>query len=362
MLANYYPATSIHVAMPAGEAPDFQMSSDEPALWANPDNFLPWADTTAHAHSSAYGSNPGAQFVDTWRGGVPPSGHGNATVLNQAADDTAWLAYGQMPAATDYFGMPSQISSAGAVFPETAWDAHDQPLFSPYSEVPPSIINNTVKRSSSVEDGFGGSLDGTSFDAIPRWNDMSGPASPNAAPETSAKSKGKSKSKPKSKPISTKTASKTDSRSRTGASAAGSGSGSGSGSTKGQSGTHKRKSSQASELPPAPPAAELVSQIYRVASEKIGREAWRICKAEAREMAQRRGQLLEHESGALERETQQLQLNVSMLRETASRQQMQTWLLQANVGGLRDTVSRQQMDLEDAIRRAELLASGSFPR
>ncbi|KAK3335829.1 hypothetical protein B0T19DRAFT_471016 [Cercophora scortea] len=366
MLANYYPTTSsLHMTMGAGDAPEFQMSSDEPSLWANPDTFLPWADTTAHPHSSAYVSNPGVQFVDTWRGGVPSSGHGNAAVLDQGADDTAWLPYGQMPTTTnDYFGMPSHITPVGAasVFPETAWDANDQPLFSPYSEVPPSILGNTVKRSGSVEDGFGGSLDGTSLDAIPLWNDMSGPTSP-SAPEPSAKSKGKSKSKPKSKSASTstKTASKADSRSRAGASVISNHSSSSS--TKGQSSTNKRKSNQSSDqAPPPSPAAELVSQIHRVASEKIGREAWRICKAEAREMAQRRGQLLEHESGALERETRQLQLNVNMLRETASRQKLQTQQLQANVGGLRDSVSRQQMDLEDAVRRAELLASGSFPR
>ena len=72
----------------------------------------------------------------------------------------------------------------------------------------------------------------------------------------------------------------------------------------------------------------------RATTEHIRREAWRICKAEALEMSQRRMKLLEHEHGALERETQQLQINMKLMR---------------------DAVAREQLDLENAVDRAEML-------
>ncbi|EAQ92954.1 predicted protein [Chaetomium globosum CBS 148.51] len=59
----------------------------------------------------------------------------------------------------------------------------------------------------------------------------------------------------------------------------------------------------------------------RVASEQIRREAWERCKAEANEMLQRRMMLMDHEHGALERETQRLQVNLSLMREAARREQ-----------------------------------------
>lgn len=59
----------------------------------------------------------------------------------------------------------------------------------------------------------------------------------------------------------------------------------------------------------------------RVASEQIRREAWDRCKAEAAEMEQRRMMLLGHERGALERETQRLQVNLGLMREAAALRQ-----------------------------------------
>lgn len=59
----------------------------------------------------------------------------------------------------------------------------------------------------------------------------------------------------------------------------------------------------------------------RVASEQIRREAWERCKAEAFEMSQRRMMLQDHEHGALERETQRLQVNLGLMREAAKREQ-----------------------------------------
>ncbi|KAK3300721.1 uncharacterized protein B0H64DRAFT_381615 [Chaetomium fimeti] len=58
----------------------------------------------------------------------------------------------------------------------------------------------------------------------------------------------------------------------------------------------------------------------RVASEQICREARERSRAEALEMSQRRMMLLDHEQGALERETQRLQVNLSLMREAARRE------------------------------------------
>lgn len=73
-----------------------------------------------------------------------------------------------------------------------------------------------------------------------------------------------------------------------------------------------------------------------VTTDQIRREAWRICKAEALEMSQRRMKLLEHEHGALERETEQLQVNIRIMREA---------------------VEREHLGLEDAVSRAERMSS-----
>ncbi|KAK4044371.1 hypothetical protein C8A01DRAFT_31426 [Parachaetomium inaequale] len=75
----------------------------------------------------------------------------------------------------------------------------------------------------------------------------------------------------------------------------------------------------------------------RVAAEQIRREAWERCKAEALEMSQRRMMLLDHEHGALERETQRLQVNLGRMREVAKRER---------AGGLEE----EEGDLEEAGR------------
>ncbi|KAK1757884.1 hypothetical protein QBC47DRAFT_459325 [Echria macrotheca] len=78
------------------------------------------------------------------------------------------------------------------------------------------------------------------------------------------------------------------------------------------------------------------SAVARMTPEHIRREAWRICEAEAREMSERRVMLLEHEGGALERETAKLQISVSAMREA---------------------VAREQRELERAVEMAERLSS-----
>jgi len=75
-------------------------------------------------------------------------------------------------------------------------------------------------------------------------------------------------------------------------------------------------------------------------SEHIRREAWRICKAEAREMSERRMRLIEHEGGALEREAVRMQQNIAAMR---------------------DAISREQNELERAVAMAERMSCSQSP-
>ncbi len=56
----------------------------------------------------------------------------------------------------------------------------------------------------------------------------------------------------------------------------------------------------------------------RIAAERIRREAWERCRAEAQAMAQRRSLLRDHEQGALEREARKLQASLDRMREAAA--------------------------------------------
>lgn len=64
------------------------------------------------------------------------------------------------------------------------------------------------------------------------------------------------------------------------------------------------------------------------------REAWEKAKTEALAMSQRRLMLLDHERGALDRETQKLQVNIGLMREQ---------------------VAKQHSELQEAISKAEKL-------
>lgn len=75
-------------------------------------------------------------------------------------------------------------------------------------------------------------------------------------------------------------------------------------------------------------------------SEDIRREAWRICQAEVREMSERRMRLIEHEGGALERETARMQRNITAMREV---------------------ISREQRELERAVAMAERMSPSPSP-
>ncbi|KAK0734533.1 hypothetical protein B0T26DRAFT_75117 [Lasiosphaeria miniovina] len=240
------------------------------------------------------------------------------------------------PSPVDYFTSGLPASPGGLYAAGSVWGSHDQPLYSPHSEAPPFIATHHTPliRSVSAENGLsaGSGLDFTRRPNLKHGGSSSEPASPGnmalvssspvAAALPSNTTKPKRAHKAKAKSVS---ASKSDARSKRAA-----GSSISSSHPQQQSGSSSKRKSQSPPLTPGgTPAAAAAS------AEQIRKEAWRICKAEALEMSQRRIMLIEHERGALERETQKLQVNI---------------------GRMREAVNREEANLRDAVLKAESLA------
>ncbi|KAK3329854.1 hypothetical protein B0H66DRAFT_39561 [Apodospora peruviana] len=327
MLTNYFPPSPDGEG---GEASLPQTASDPQSLWENVE-YTAWM--SSNPHNSALSSSPNGHFNNTWQGDYPALSQGSS--LSSSAPEPTWpnahtLGYGPAPTNNmqscsrntsptgDYFGTSdSSVIHLSASYPKAPWDTSDQPLYSPFSEVPPLIEQprglsvNNVGLNPSYFPG-----ESTYFKAEPGSPVSPSPissSSPSATTTTTtATSSSKGKGKSKSKASSDSSKSSAPARSRTSSTT-----------------SSKRKLPSQMNLP-------LPQEVHRIASEHISREAWRICKAEAVEMAQRRVKLLEHESGALERDTQQLQHNIELMRQV---------------------MARSQVGLEDAVRRAERLAA-----
>ncbi|KAK3393412.1 hypothetical protein B0H63DRAFT_458154 [Podospora didyma] len=350
--------------------------------------YLPWTSGAAqypiYTHSSS-----APQHYDSHSSNWLAAQDDPRTFGADGSDEVDWSNYGSLPTANshawaghhhqehnsanpsptvDYFGAHAGDSERG-LLPDTLWSSNDQPLYSPYSEVPPfpaqSSHRHHYARSTSAENGLAGAGVGASAVGLdfvlppPKHSSSSEPSSPTAtaaAPGYSKKSslsastKQQQRQQPKPHPIITnnKAAAKPKARRtstatarsapRSKASPAASTSTASAECT--SSTTRKRKS----QSPPAAVPEAVMSTILpanqdpRVASEEIRKEAWRICKAEALEMSQRRMLLIEHEKGLLEQETQKLQVNIEKMREA---------------------VAREHLELKEAVKRAARL-SGEF--
>lgn len=311
--------------------------------WSTP-VYATWAEGQVQSVPSPFNSAPSSAMVSP-ANEVPPYNYAHVY-----AQGNGWAPAEAQPMAQDYFGsIPLR--------------PNHNPLYSPYSEE--SVFDyNVVKRSTSVEDGL-----------IPGYQPVDRPplktkqsTSEPTSPAYTAKGANKS-SKLKAKPSSTtKSTKKTDNKTNA---SAGRTTTTTTQPPKGSSSKRKAPHSPARVpdsynntvngqiIPNGPqiqqaipgsmnpmmqqqPLGYPLSAIAtapdpRAASEQIGKEAWRVCKAQALEMAQRRVQLLEHESGALERETELLQHNMRLMRET---------------------IASEQANLEEALRRAERLKRG----
>ncbi|KAK3362347.1 hypothetical protein B0T25DRAFT_4338 [Lasiosphaeria hispida] len=299
-------------------------------------DYVPWTHANSH---SVYSSSPSTEFGAAWS-----YSQDDPSMFSSATTGASW-SHGYEPAPTSSTWTPSvNPSSAGGYtggYPSTApWRSSDQPLLSPYSGGASSLHRPALMRSASAGNGLGG--DSPNF--IPSRPSATAPVSP-ASYQGTGRDSPASAGQPKSRrdPRSTSKASKkSDSKSR-------------GSSTSKQTGSKRKSSSPPAQMHGIPSGGN--EEYYqnqlnarfghtvgvlplnldpRVTSEQIKREAWRICKAEALEMSQRRIKLLEHEHGALERETQQLQVNIGIMR---------------------DAVMREHIGLEDAVSRAEKLSS-----
>ncbi|KAM7200174.1 hypothetical protein V8F20_005392 [Naviculisporaceae sp. PSN 640] len=292
--------------------------------WNNMD-LNPWMTSEMHPSMLASGQyNTTSQNNNTW--GQP---------ISTSAADQAWgnpYDYGSVndhhhqfqtsrdaSPNEDYFGNVDYSSQDPT---HASWDANDQPMFSPYSEVPPQIgglANSTNMAISPMHHP----QHPYSSAQIPQSTTASLSASPPNPTAVSSSTKSSKSSKSKSSPKTSNATTSSKSKSTT----------SSSNKRKASSGSGSSSSKQTRELN----KMHLPQEVHRIASEHISREAWRICKAEAIEMEQRRVQLLQNGSGKLEREMLEQRQHLNMIRQG---------------------VMREQGVLEDALRRAERLGSG----
>lgn len=283
--------------------------------WSNVD-MNPWMTSDMHPTMLAGGHgqyNTTNQPTTTWAQSIIPT---------SAPDNQAWgnpYDYGSVnnhyiqtsrdaSPNDDYFGAVDYSSQDPS---QASWDPNDQPMFSPYSEVPPQIGglgNSTNMPISPMNPPHQHHPYSSAQIPSTASQSASPPTNPTTAQQSSTKST-KSKSSPKASTSTTKSKSSSTSSSSS-------------------------SSKQARDLNNK---MHLPQEVHRIASEHISREAWRICKAEAIEMEQRRVQLLQNGSSKLEREMLEQRQHLNMIRQG---------------------VMREQGVLEDALRRAENLGSG----
>ncbi|KXX75690.1 hypothetical protein MMYC01_208301 [Madurella mycetomatis] len=280
--------------------------------------FVPWANEPDHGFPNHSGM---------WPGAAPLMPYDSPTMFDNAPNEMGWTDNGIF---WDHSATASpSLQSYPPVWPispegqlqHDAWSPSNQPLPSPLSEIPSPILT----RAASVENGL--TPVGSTISSPRGPTDMSHSGSPFdamsilPAPDSAPKVKGRVSGKD-SKAASSKRSARPEPKPRPRA--------------------HVRRKSESASASSAADRPTRLGGVLppgidpRTASEKIRREAWERCRAEVLEMSQRRLMLLDHERGALERETQKLQVNIGLMRET---------------------IARQQAGLEDAVRRAEKLGS-----
>ncbi|KAK4210316.1 hypothetical protein QBC37DRAFT_36139 [Rhypophila decipiens] len=272
----------------------------------------PWMTSDMHPSMLGNGMTSDGQYVATtasngaWGQPIPTS-----------APDQAWgsaFDYGSMnnqhdmqssrdaSPNDDYFGTAEYSNGS-------SWDTSSQPMYSPYSEVPPQISglgNSTNVAISPMENPHH-----HAYSSAAQISATTTTLSLPASQKTSSTKPSKSSKQKSQSPTTTSSTSKSKS-----------------------SYSNKRKASSSASSKTSRDSKYLPQEVHRIASEHISREAWRICKAEAIEMEQRRVQLLQNGSGTLERE---------MLQQ------------RHDLGLIRQGVLREQGVLEDALKRAERL-------
>ncbi|KAK3989889.1 hypothetical protein QBC44DRAFT_326275 [Cladorrhinum sp. PSN332] len=274
---------------------------EAPIYQAYPQHTFPlgaW-DNVGNHHFGDDGNNSNNMWIDN----LPMPTYDTATMYHPATNDNLWPTYAQFPAGGIDGPSPSTVHSSPSIpsigVHGQGWpQPPEQPLPSPTSEMAP-YSQYPFQYSAPSEDDFqtGGVYPTTDFATQP-----SRPAQ--APPSTNTSSKPKNKGKGKAPTLkSTKKSDASSPKAR---------------GTKRKSPSPATSTSGAKTTPHIgifPPNVD-----PKKASQKMQREAWEKAKNEAVVMSQRRLMLLDHERGALERETQKLQVNIGLMRETVARQ------------------------------------------
>ncbi|KAK4454542.1 hypothetical protein QBC34DRAFT_391985 [Podospora aff. communis PSN243] len=305
---------------------------------------LPSWTSTTYQYPSIMTSGPTGEYDNSWA--YTSTSEQDPSLFCSSSETTNWSAYDGLSnawtpsvnpsSASTYSTMTQPMSSTGFSSSNSNWGLSDQASLSAYSE-PASYDNRPpISRSVSADHSNAGNYSDYRTDYYsPSTARVSStaPASPGEylgsdAASTASQSKSRASVQPTPKKSSKATSDKSSSKRKS--------------ASKPNTAITPKLSSAERDY-----EAQLLARFGHMMtplgknsaispSEQIRREAWRICKSEAQEMSQRRMKLLEHEHGALERETLKLQ---------------------ANIGQLREAITQETRQLELALEKAERLSA-----
>lgn len=287
-------------------------------MYPEPTGFTSWANTSYQYPTIATTGPDGFSTKDYNSWAYTPISEDDAALFFSTTENPSWSHYESSPwaptvnpsSASPY----STMTQPPTAFSDSPWGMSDQTPLSAYSE--PSTYSECPPLSRSVSADNHPCMMDYNTDYSPSMSvarmTSTAPASPGKyLGSDTASVSSQPKPRPKSKPTSKKSTAKSEKssakrkrNSKTPVAAA-------------VSNTTTTEQDYEAQLLArfGPMMAPLSKKSHLTPSEQIRREAWRICKSEVMDMSQRSMKLLEHDHGALERETQKLQATITQLRD-----------------------------------------------
>ena len=276
-----------------------------------------WTTTTSYQYPSVMTSGPSMDLNNNWSY-TSPDDDDISMFCSSSTDATSWSSQ-----ATNW--TPSVNPSSTHSYPSMTLSSAGYSTSGPY-QMPTSAYSQSMATATNVA-GFPPPITRMAYPSTSSPSDYE----PSDGGSSSSKHKSSSKSGPKRSEPKRRTTKKdvpsSSTRRKSGKSSAIT------------TPTHEQivydtqLLAQIGPIPSNPLTGGCVPGSYFPTAEQIGREAWRVCKSEALEMSNRR-KLLEHQRTVLERETENLQFKVGLMREA---------------------ISKEQRELEEAVTRAERL-------